>query len=69
MTLEEAKKWSCDNCPHWVDKGEEEQYCKIAYWRMFVRAPHQKRPGFCPIYIRAYREAWNERRTQDENYA
>ena len=65
MTLEEARKLSCDNCPHYIDKGQDENYCKIAYWRMFERAPHQRRPGFCPIYKRASREAWAEKRMQD----
>lgn len=57
MTLEEAKKLSCDECEFFIDKGEDESHCRIAYYREFVRKRGQRKPKFCPIENRARTEA------------
>ena len=57
MTLEEARKLSCDNCEFYIYKGDDECYCKIAGYRMFTRYGRQRKPKFCPIEKRAKREA------------
>ena len=57
MTLEEAKKLTCDECPHWLYKGDDEQYCKACGFRCFSRHRNQRKPGWCPMFKRAKYEA------------
>ena len=57
MTLEEAKKLSCDDCEFFIDKGEDESYCRLAHYREFTRSRKQRKPRFCPIERRAKIEA------------
>ena len=67
MTYEEARDLTCDECPHYVDKGPEESYCRISHWREFARRPHQKKPSFCPIFKKAKFEAWESRKRNEGN--
>lgn len=64
MTVKEAKQLSCDDCPYLIFKGDDEQYCRIAHYRMFTRQKWQNKPKFCPIMKRAYEE---ERNLRSEN--
>ena len=66
MTFDEAKKLSCEYCPHHVDKGQDENYCKIAYWKQYEMLPHMKKPGWCPIFKRAKREEWEARQSENQ---
>lgn len=65
MTLEEAKKFSCEECEFFIDKGEDESYCKISHFRQFTRARWQRKPKFCPIEKRAKIEAGVYQNGQD----
>ena len=66
VTMEEAKKLSCATCEHHVDKGQDENYCKIACWKCYEMLPHMRKPGWCPILKRAKRVDW-ERRMENES--
>ena len=48
---------SCDACPKYIYKGEDEQYCQAARMREIRRKKWQKKPKWCPI----------ERRVRAEN--
>ena len=40
---------SCDACPKYIYKGEDEQYCQAARMREIWRKKWQKKPKWCPI--------------------
>ena len=50
---------SCDACPKYIYKGEDEQYCQAARMREIWRKKWQKKPKWCPIERRVTRNESN----------
>ena len=51
---------SCDACPKYIYKGEDEQYCQVARMREIWRKKWQKKPKWCPIERRVRAENGSE---------
>ena len=49
MIEERKPPESCMECPKYIYKGEDEQYCQAAHMRDFVLKRWQKKPKWCPI--------------------
>ena len=47
--MSEIKPESCMDCPKYIYKGDDEQYCRAARMRMFSLARWQKKPRWCPF--------------------
>ena len=50
---------SCDDCPKYIYKGKDEQYCQAARMREIWRKKWQKKPKWCPIERRVTRNESN----------
>lgn len=58
--MSEIKPESCMDCPKFIYKGEDEQYCRAARMRNFTLQRWQKKPRWCPLDRK--KEARNDQR-------
>lgn len=50
---------SCELCPKFVYKGDDELHCQAARMREYTLLKWQKRPKWCPIARRVKRNEGN----------
>ena len=56
---------SCAECPKYIYKGDDEQYCHAAYMREISLKKWQRKPKWCPIDSMQRREEAKRRATNE----